>query len=88
MQTLDTEVGPLVASLRSTSDAAGLAMAQAQATLSNAENMTGEKSQLRHDLNSLFEELTRAARSFRVLADYLETHPDALIRGKAGANSQ
>jgi paraquat-inducible protein B len=88
MQTLDTEVGPLVASLRSTSDAAGLAMAQAQATLSNAENMTGEKSQLRHDLNSLFEELTRAARSFRVLADYLETHPDALIRGKGGANNQ
>ena len=88
MQTLDTEVGPLVASLRSTSEAAGLAMVQAQATLSNTENMTGEKSQLRHDLNSLFEELTRAARSFRVLADYLETHPDALIRGKAGANSQ
>ena len=88
MQTLDTEVGPLVASLRSTSDTAGLAMAQARAALSNAESMTGEKSQLRHDLNTLFGELTRAARSFRVLADYLETHPDALIRGKAGANSQ
>jgi paraquat-inducible protein B len=42
---------------------------------------------VRDDLNSLFEELSRAARSFRVLADYLEAHPDALIRGKAGANS-
>jgi paraquat-inducible protein B len=88
MQTLDTEVGPLVSSLRSTSDAAGLAMVQARSTLASAESLTGEQSQLRHDLNSLFEELTRAARSFRVLADYLETHPDALIRGKAGANSQ
>jgi paraquat-inducible protein B len=88
MQTLDTEVGPLVASLRSTSDAAGLAMVQARSTLASAESLTGEQSPLRHDLNSLFEELTRAARSFRVLADYLETHPDALIRGKAGANSQ
>ncbi len=88
MQTLDKEVGPLVASLRSTSDAAGLAMAQARSTLASAESLTGEQSQLRHDLNSLFEELTRAARSFRVFADYLETHPDALIRGKAGANSQ
>jgi paraquat-inducible protein B len=87
MQTLDKEVGPLVASLRSTSDAAGLAMAQARSTLASAESLTGERSQLRHDLNSLFEELTRAARSFRVLADYLETHPDALIRGNAGANS-
>jgi paraquat-inducible protein B len=88
MQTLDTEVGPLVASLRSTSDAAGLAMVQARSTLASAESLTGEKSQLRHDLNAFFAELTRATRSFRVLADYLETHPDALIRGKAGANSQ
>ncbi len=88
MQTLDTEVGPLVASLRSTSDAAGLAMVQAHSTLASAESLTGEQSQLRHDLNSLFEELTRAARSFRVLADYLEAHPDAMIRGKAGGNSQ
>jgi paraquat-inducible protein B len=88
MQTLDTEVGPLVASLRSTSDAAGLAMVQARSTLASAESLTGEQSQLRHDLNSLFEELSRAARSFRVLADYLEAHPDAMIRGKAGGNSQ
>jgi paraquat-inducible protein B len=28
------------------------------------------------------QELGRAARSLRVLADYLERHPEALIRGK------
>jgi paraquat-inducible protein B len=88
MQTMDQEVGPLVSSLRATSEAAGQAMDQAKATLASAESLTGNKSQLRHDLNTLLEELTRMARSFRVLADYLETHPDALIRGKAGANSQ
>jgi paraquat-inducible protein B len=88
METLDTEVGPLVSSLRSTSDAAGHAMTQARSTLASAESLTGNKSQLRHDLSSLIEELTRTARSFRALADYLETHPDALIRGKAGADSQ
>ena len=27
-------------------------------------------------------EIGRAAASFRVLADYLERHPEALIRGK------
>ena len=27
-------------------------------------------------------EITRAARSLRVLADYLERHPESLIRGK------
>lgn len=88
MQTLDQEVGPLVASLRATSEAASRAMVQAQSTLASAESLTGDQSQLRHDLNTLLDELTRTARSFRVLADYLETHPDALIRGKAGADNQ
>jgi len=88
MRTLDTEIGPLVTSLRATSEAAGQAMDQAKTTLASAEGLTGDKSQLRHDLNTVLEELTRMARSFRVLADYLEAHPDALIRGKAGANSQ
>ena len=88
MQTLETEIGPLVSSLRSASDAAGHAMSQARSTLASAESLTGNKSQLRHDLSSLIEELTRTARSFRSLADYLETHPDALIRGKAGADGQ
>jgi paraquat-inducible protein B len=82
MQTLDTEVGPLVSSLRSTSDAAGLAMVQARSTLASAESLTGEQSPLRHDLSSLFEELRRAARSIRVLADYLQNHPEALLGGK------
>jgi paraquat-inducible protein B len=30
-------------------------------------------------------ELSRAARSLRELADYLDQHPEALIRGKGGA---
>jgi paraquat-inducible protein B len=34
------------------------------------------------DLETLVEELSGAARSIRVLADYLERHPEALIRGK------
>jgi len=34
------------------------------------------------DLETLVDELSEAARSIRVLADYLERHPNALIRGK------
>lgn len=33
-------------------------------------------------LESLVQELSRAARSIRVFADYLDRHPEALIRGK------
>jgi paraquat-inducible protein B len=34
------------------------------------------------DLRDMLQEITRAARSVRVLVDYLERHPDTLLRGK------
>jgi paraquat-inducible protein B len=58
--------------------------AQAQSTLASADGLIGADSQARYDLNALLKELTGAARSIRVFADYLERHPDALIRGKTG----
>jgi paraquat-inducible protein B len=69
--TLDQRLGPL--------------FVQAQSTLASADGLVGANSQARYDLNALLKELTGAARSIRVFADYLERHPDALIRGKAGA---
>lgn len=38
-----------------------------------------------NDLPNALRELTDAARSIRVLADDLDRHPEALIRGKPGA---
>ena len=69
--TLDQRVGPL--------------FVQAQSTLASADGLVGADAPLRYDLNALLKELTGAARSIRVFADYLERHPDALIRGKTGA---
>ena len=37
------------------------------------------------DVPKAIRELGNAARSLRVLSDYLEEHPEALLRGKAGA---
>ena len=36
------------------------------------------------ELRDALQEITSAARSLRVLADYLEQHPESLIRGKSG----
>ena len=41
-----------------------------------------EKTPLRLELIKTLNEFASAARSFRVLAEYLENHPEALIRGK------
>jgi paraquat-inducible protein B len=35
-------------------------------------------------MGNTLQEVSRAARSVRVLADYLERHPESLIRGKTG----
>jgi paraquat-inducible protein B len=57
---------------------------QAASTLSATDGVIGANSQIRYNLTTMLQELTGAARSIRILADYLERHPDALIRGKAG----
>lgn len=37
-----------------------------------------------YELEKLLQELTRAAGSVKQLTDYLEQHPDSLLRGKEG----
>jgi paraquat-inducible protein B len=74
VRTMDQELGPL--------------MTQARGTLASAEAIVGPESAVRYDLAAVLKELAGAARSIRVFADYLERHPDALIRGKAGFASQ
>ena len=74
---VNEDVGPLVKSLRQTSDAAQGAVGAIQSSI-------GEGSVAQHNLVQLLDELTRTARSFRTLADTLEQNPEALIRGKGG----
>ena len=42
----------------------------------------GKDSPAPQDLRDTLQEVTRAARSVRVLMDYLDRHPEMLIRGK------
>jgi paraquat-inducible protein B len=77
------DVGPdikgLVKSLRDTADAT-------QGTLSTVQTMMGGNGSnpANTDLPKLMQELENAARSVRVLADYLDRHPEALLRGRKG----
>jgi paraquat-inducible protein B len=43
----------------------------------------GQNSEFQHSIDRLMSQINDAARSFRVLADYLDRHPEALIRGRA-----
>jgi paraquat-inducible protein B len=54
----------------------------AAATLQEAQEMLATNSTTRTEINRLLQELAGAARSIRLLADYLEQHPESLIKGK------
>lgn len=74
MKRVDAEVVP---ELKSTLEEARKTLAAARQTLS-------AEAPLQQDLRGTLSELSRAAHSLRVLTDYLERHPEALIRGKEG----
>jgi paraquat-inducible protein B len=57
-------------------------------TVDNADKLVEPNSVLGAELGNTLQEVTRAARALRGLADYLERHPEALIRGKAGKAEQ
>jgi len=59
------------------------AIADAGRVVRNADTTLFSKdSPAPQDLRDTLQEITRAARSVRVLVDYLERHPDTLLRGK------
>jgi paraquat-inducible protein B len=74
---IQPRITPLLDSLRETADAA-------QRTLKAANHMLGTSASSGTDLPRLIRELTEAARSIRALTDYLDQHPEALIRGRKG----
>jgi paraquat-inducible protein B len=61
-------------------------LAEAQAALKNAKELLGQDAPLENDLGSTLLQVSRAAKSISALVDYLERHPESLLRGKpAGA---
>jgi len=51
-------------------------------TLAEVDRVLAQDSPLQDELRSALREVSRAAASLRVLTDYLEQHPDSVIRGK------
>lgn len=59
------------------------AMKDVRKTLETVEGTLSQEAPLQQDLRQTLQELTRAASSLRILTDYLERHPESLIRGKS-----
>jgi paraquat-inducible protein B len=59
-------------------------LTEAQAALKNAKELLAQDAPLQSDLGSTLMQLSRAAKAVTALVDYLERHPEALLRGKPG----
>ena len=79
MQHIDEKIGPLMASLTKTSDVA-------QETLSETKNsisiLRGEAKETLEAARDTLKQTEKTLSSLRLLSDYLERHPEALLRGK------
>jgi paraquat-inducible protein B len=78
----DSGQGPLLQSLRETSDKSRDAVDQARLTLEALRGLTDPNAPLAVDLTAALREVTAAARSVRLLADYIERNPSAIVRGR------
>jgi len=60
------------------------AFAQAALVLAQTQQAIAPDATLRNDLHNTLTRVGRAADSIRILTDYLDKHPESIIRGKAG----
>ena len=88
IRNVDGQVIPLLSSVRNTAKLADAALVQAEQTLSTLEGVAGKDSAVVYQLTNMMKELSAAARSIRNWANYLERHPEALIRGKSGSRGR
>jgi paraquat-inducible protein B len=74
LKTLETKASP--------------ALGQAERAFAAAASVAGSDSAVLNDLSHSLTALEEAARSIRLLADYLQRNPEALLRGKGRAGGQ
>jgi paraquat-inducible protein B len=80
LSNIDTNLTP---ALKTTLDELRQAVASANLLLANTDaTLLGKDAPAQQELRDALQEVAAAARSVRVLADYLDRHPEALIRGK------
>jgi paraquat-inducible protein B len=92
--TANQQIEPLTTHVNRTLDEADHTLKDLQETLAVARgalvtaqdslSIAGEESTLRYELRRTLDEISSAARSVRLLAEYLERNPDSLLRGKPG----
>ncbi len=79
---VEGQIEPLATSFNETLAVAQGALKQAEETLATVKGVVEEDSVLHYQVTNALAELSAALHSVRVLADYLQQHPEAVFSGK------
>jgi paraquat-inducible protein B len=84
---VNSRVDPLADSLTKTFEQLNHTLLNARGGMQNLRDLLAPDSALRHDLTLALDQLTEASQSVAALAEFLRSHPNALLTGaKASAN--
>ena len=84
----DAGLTPLLHRLPEISNNLDQTLSRASQLVGSVNNGYGSNSQFSRDLERLMSQFNDAARSIRLLADFLDRHPEALIRGRTAEGAE
>ena len=87
-RSLQAGIAPVAKKLPELMQTAQSALDRANGLIKSIDAGYGGESRFNRDLGRLLGQVGDAVRSMRLLADYLEAHPEALLRGRAGDAKQ
>ncbi|MDQ1335261.1 MAG: hypothetical protein QG552_2211 [Thermodesulfobacteriota bacterium] len=85
LQDADVGIKPLLKDIQAALVSAKKAMDGATNTLVHVDGLVGERSNTRQKLNRTLDDFSAAAKSLESLMEYLERHPESLLKGKGGS---
>jgi paraquat-inducible protein B len=74
--------GELASEIKETLKASRLTLEEAQETMEGLKQIADQNANIGYDISRSLEQMTALSRSLRSLADYLDRHPEAFIKGK------
>jgi paraquat-inducible protein B len=80
---INQQVQPLSDQIQDTAKSARVTLDQINQTLSSVRDLVAPDSSLRTELDTALMQINDASRSFRVLSEFLDANPGALLTGKA-----
>ncbi len=77
--------GQIASGIKETLSSADATLKETRRAVENINVVAVQNANLGYDISRTLEQIAELSRSIRVLADYLERHPEALLRGKSPA---